>query len=100
VLLRAQVDDAIFRQRGAADADQVFLISTMVVAIIVIPFACHLKVLCGVEERARECRAINKGHDDTFNEPLRLTLPHLVKLLDTVASTALPHATHGTRLLG
>jgi hypothetical protein len=99
VLLRAQVDDAIFRQRGAADADQVFLISTMVVAIV-IPFACHLKVPCGVEERARERRAINKGHDDTSNEPLRLTLPHLVKLLDTVASTALPHATHGTRLLG
>ena len=95
-MLRAHVDDAIFRQRGAADADEVVPVSTLVPPHA-IPLACHLNVARSVEERARERRANPDGHEDNVSEPPRRTLPHPEKLLATYANTT---QTDGTALLG
>ena len=95
-MLRPHVDDAIFRQRGAADADEVVPVS-MVVPSHATPLACHLNVARSVEERARECRANPNGHEDHLSELLRRTLPRPDKLLATYANTT---QTDGTALLG
>ena len=95
-MLRAHVDDAIFRQRNAADADEVVPVSK-VVPSHAIPLACHLNVARSVEVRARECRATPDGHENNVSELLRRTLPHPDKLLATYANTT---QTDGTALLG
>ena len=96
-MLRAHVDDAIFRQRGAADANEVVPVSTLVPSHA-IPLACHLNVARSVEERARECRANPNGHEDHLSELTRRTLPHPDEnLLATYANTT---QTDGTALLG
>ena len=95
-MLRAHVDDAIFRQRSAAGAGEVGPVS-MVVPSHATPLACHLNVAGSVEERARECRANPDGHEDNVSEPPRRTLPRAEKLLATYANIT---QTDGTALLG
>ena len=83
-MLRAHIDDAVFRQSPAADASEVVRASTPLPPQL-IPLARNLHVTCGVEERARERRAMPDGPldkaDETLGRILRVAMGTSVPVL-------------------